>query len=76
MRLKIDQQKCIGCGICAEGCLAGLLSVKNCKSYVKEGCNLCGNCVNLCIVSAISIENDDAPAPSDKPAGSPKKSKG
>jgi MinD superfamily P-loop ATPase len=58
MRLKIDTQKCVGCGICAEGCSLGLLAVKNSKTYVKDGCTACGECVNLCICSAISIESD------------------
>ncbi len=58
MKLKIDTQKCVGCGICGEGCPLGLLTVKNRKSYVKEGCTACGECLNLCICSALSIEDD------------------
>jgi caffeyl-CoA reductase-Etf complex subunit CarE len=58
MRLKIDTQKCVGCGICAEGCSLGLLAVKQGKTYVKDGCTVCGQCVNLCICSALSIENE------------------
>jgi electron transfer flavoprotein alpha subunit len=63
MRLKIDAQRCVGCGICAEGCRLGLLAVKNSKSYIKEGCTACGECVNLCICSAISLVADEAASP-------------
>jgi MinD superfamily P-loop ATPase len=71
MRLKIDQRKCVGCGICAEGCSLHLLAVKHSKTYVKEGCTVCGECVNLCICSAISVENDEAPGTATQKPGSP-----
>jgi MinD superfamily P-loop ATPase len=59
MRIVIDQEKCVGCGVCHEACSKGLMYVKSCKTHIKSGCDACGACIKFCICSAISIEGQE-----------------
>ncbi|MBU0484799.1 MAG: electron transfer flavoprotein subunit alpha [Proteobacteria bacterium] len=54
--LKIDIEACIGCGLCAENCSFGAISVENGSAVVGDNCTLCGTCVDVCEVGALSIE--------------------
>ncbi len=51
----IDNDKCVGCRLCAEKCqFNALITVKN-KTYVfEEMCHACGLCMRICPESAIS----------------------
>ena len=54
--LRIDTDKCIGCGKCVRMCLANNLEVKDRK--VRElgaGCIKCGHCVSSCPKGAIEL---------------------
>lgn len=47
----IDQQKCIGCGICVPYCPANAISVTNKKASVdRDACLECGNCLRSKVV--------------------------
>ncbi|MHB1393529.1 MAG: mercury methylation ferredoxin HgcB [Clostridia bacterium] len=56
--LKLDSEKCIGCGICADVCPHQILVINNGKAAVtdKDMCMECGACAKNCPTSAISVE--------------------
>ncbi len=55
--VKINKEKCSGCGNCVEVCPFGVLEIKNGKAVVKylEKCKKCGACVSACPNNAIRI---------------------
>lgn len=54
MALKVDAEKCTGCGICVEGCPVEAISLKNDKAVIDEStCIECGLCVDECPNDAI-----------------------
>ena len=56
MTVKIDIEKCIGCGACVDVCPVGALSMENDKAVVDaETCIDCGACIPECPVEAISM---------------------
>ena len=57
MGIKIDLDKCTGCGSCVAVCPFGLLEIVDDKVQLKEGCTLCGACQEACGYEAISIED-------------------
>ncbi len=57
--VKIDQEKCIGCGRCAEDCIALNIKLKEKKAKIKQECFQCGHCVAVCPVGAVSIPEYD-----------------
>lgn len=58
--LRIDTEKCIGCGVCETQCAFGAIEVVAGVAQVNDKCTLCGTCVDNCEVAALSI---DAVAP-------------
>ncbi|MBP5274935.1 MAG: electron transfer flavoprotein subunit alpha [Abditibacteriota bacterium] len=55
--LKINDEKCKGCGICVKACPAGALSLSDKKAACDaDTCSLCGACVSACPFDAMSIE--------------------
>ncbi|HYE83121.1 MAG TPA: mercury methylation ferredoxin HgcB [Clostridia bacterium] len=56
--LKLEDEKCIGCGMCAAVCPHQLLFMQDGKSAVrdKDMCMECGACAKNCPTSAISVE--------------------
>ena len=54
--LKIDENLCIGCGICENHCPFGAIEVVDGIAVVGDNCTLCGACVEECEVEALSID--------------------
>ncbi len=51
----INEDKCIGCSLCAKTCPMGVISIENKKSVINtEACNHCGRCLPTCKFGAIS----------------------
>lgn len=59
-QVKINENFCVGCGICAKICPTHNIEVKNQKANtVMETCLLCGHCTAVCPKNAISINNQE-----------------
>ena len=57
--IRIQSEKCIGCGKCAEDCLANKIKVEYGKAIQNGDCIECGHCVAICPCEAISIPEYD-----------------
>lgn len=57
--VKVNQDKCIGCGKCAEDCLAFNIEITDGKAQAKKECLECGHCVAVCPVNAVELEGYD-----------------
>lgn len=62
--IKIDTDKCNGCGACAIACHEGAIDIVNGKAHlVRENyCDGLGDCLPKCPTDAISFEEREAPA--------------
>ncbi len=77
--IKIDEEKCNGCGQCAEACHEGAIGMVNGKAKLlrDDYCDGLGNCLPVCPTGAISFEEreaaeyDEAAAQKNKPAQRP-----
>ena len=50
----IDQNKCVGCGTCADNCPQRAISIEDDVAVINEyRCSQCGYCVSLCPINAI-----------------------
>jgi UDP-glucose 4-epimerase len=59
-RIKVDSEKCVGCGECLEVCAFNGRKVLEGKASVDpKYCIACGRCVDVCPEEAISIEIED-----------------
>jgi len=55
MELKVDLEKCTGCGTCVFACPFGAIEVVDGKAKVFESCVDCGACVDQCPEGALFI---------------------
>ena len=62
--IKIDEDKCNGCGACAAACHAGAIEMVNGKARLprEDYCDGLGDCLPACPTDAISFEMREAPA--------------
>lgn len=62
--IKIDDEKCNGCGICAKACHEGAIEMIDGKARLtrEDYCDGLGDCLPACPVNAISFEEREAPA--------------
>lgn len=62
--IKINEEKCNGCGACASACHEGAIEMINGKAKLtrEDYCDGLGNCLPACPADAISFEEREAPA--------------
>lgn len=60
--IKIDEEKCNGCGICVSACHEGAIGIANGKAKLMRDdyCDGLGDCLPGCPVNAISFEEREA----------------
>ncbi len=66
--IKIDTEKCNGCGLCAKACHEGAIGMIDGKAKLlrDDFCDGLGDCLPACPVNAISFENREAEAYNDQ----------
>jgi len=62
--IRIDEEKCNGCGACAAACHEGAIAMVNGKAKLmrEDYCDGLGDCLPACPTQAISFEMREAPA--------------
>ncbi len=60
--VKIDEEKCNGCGQCVSPCVEGAITIENGKARVKreELCDGAGFCIGVCPQGALTVETREA----------------
>lgn len=55
--LRLDQEKCVGCGMCLLVCPHAVLSLNNVKAEIgnRDACMECGACARNCPAEALSV---------------------
>ncbi|OAT81250.1 ATP-binding protein [Desulfotomaculum copahuensis] len=61
--VRIDEEKCTGCGLCVTPCAEGAIQLVNGKAKVlrEELCDGAGFCLGVCPAGALTIEEREAP---------------
>ncbi|GAA0177071.1 NADH-quinone oxidoreductase subunit NuoF [Clostridium sediminicola] len=54
----IDEDKCIGCGLCKRNCPTSAISGETKKVHMidEDKCTKCGNCINICKFGAVKVK--------------------
>lgn len=66
--IEIDEEKCIGCGACANACHQGAIGMVNGKAKMlrEDYCDGLGNCLPVCPAGAISFSQKEVAAHTEK----------
>ncbi|MFA9399188.1 MAG: DUF362 domain-containing protein [Clostridiaceae bacterium] len=57
----IDQNICIGCGMCAKNCAHSAITLKDKKASIDHNkCVGCGRCIGVCPVDAVNPASDES----------------
>lgn len=60
VHILVDEDKCIGCGKCAEKCFANAIDIVGGKCVIfNYSCKNCGVCAQICPQKAITVQVDD-----------------
>jgi len=60
IEFRIDEERCIQCGECAEDCPAGVIAMDDYPTITnEEGCYRCQHCLAVCPTGAVSILGRD-----------------
>ena len=54
-KVKINPDKCAGCGICADNCPTQNIKIEDGKAVSSDKCTMCYRCVNYCPKQAITL---------------------
>ncbi len=58
----VDENLCIGCGVCVEKCPVGAISMENEKARINmDNCIRCGVCHEVCSQQAIRHDSEKIP---------------
>jgi len=73
--IRIDEEKCNGCGACAKACHEGAIQMVDGKAKLvfEDYCDGLGDCLPVCPTDAISFEEREAPAYNEKAVHQAKK---
>ena len=53
--MKVDLDRCVGCGTCVQDCPLGAIRLKKKKAAIDDRCSQCGACMRVCPEEAISV---------------------
>ena len=55
--MKVDKEKCIGCGLCVKDCFVRDIKLVDKKAEIaNERCFKCGHCIAICPMNAVSTD--------------------
>jgi ferredoxin len=54
-KLKIDDERCVGCGMCAKLCPMDNIALVERKAIASNRCTMCYRCINKCPRQAITL---------------------
>lgn len=57
--IKVDMQKCDGCGMCVDQCFVAAMEIQNGTAKPGDNCRACGRCIDVCPKGAVFLNMDD-----------------